>query len=287
MEAIFFALISFIGWGTGDVFGTIASRKIGAYATTLWAFLFGVLIFSLYIPYVLDDFANYTIILLFINIAVSLLSLIGNLAFNEGVRIGNPSLVGTISSSFVVVPILFSILFLGESISLQQTVFVTIIFVGVILSSVDLSVFRSKKAVFNKGTALAIVALFGWGLFFTALKILSEHVGWFWPQYITFLLFPLIYLYAKTRGEKIGFQYSLSTYITLFMSTLLLRAADFSFNYSNSRDFTAIAGPIAGSYPILFAGISFFLFKDPITKQQIFGIITTLIGILFLSFASV
>ena len=31
MTAIFFALISYLGWGIGDIFGTIASRKIGGY----------------------------------------------------------------------------------------------------------------------------------------------------------------------------------------------------------------------------------------------------------------
>jgi uncharacterized membrane protein len=48
----------------------------------------------------------------------------------------------------------------------------------------------------------------------------------------------------------------------------------------------AIVAPIAGAYPTLFVFLSRFVFKDRLTKQQGFGIVVTLVGIVLLAFFS-
>jgi len=70
-------------------------------------------------------------------------------------------------------------------------------------------------------------------------------------------------------------------------NSILLTVAEFSFNSAMGRGLTAIVAPIAGSYPTLFVVLAFLVFKDPIKKQQVVGIITTLVGIIFLSIFSV
>jgi len=74
--------------------------------------------------------------------------------------------------------------------------------------------------------------------------------------------------------------------LPLIMAAVILGIGDFSFNFAISKGLTAIVAPIAGSYPTLFVVLSFLIFKDPIRKQQIFGIILTVIGIVLLSFLS-
>lgn len=54
-----------------------------------------------------------------------------------------------------------------------------------------------------------------------------------------------------------------------------------------SKSSVAVIVPIAGSSPTLFALLAFFVFKESITKQQILGIVTTLVGIVFLSIFSI
>ena len=60
MSAIFYGLISYVGWGTGDIFGTFATRKVGPYVTTFWAFAFGALLGSFYIPFAQSDLGSIT-----------------------------------------------------------------------------------------------------------------------------------------------------------------------------------------------------------------------------------
>ena len=68
---------------------------------------------------------------------------------------------------------------------------------------------------------------------------------------------------------------------------MLVRVAEFSYNLGISKGLVTIVAPIAGANPTLFVVLAFLFLKDPITKQQIIGIITTLIGIALLSFLSI
>ena len=73
----------------------------------------------------------------------------------------------------------------------------------------------------------------------------------------------------------------------LLTQVVLLTGGGFSLNFALEKGLTSIVVPIAGAYPALFVLLAFLVFKDPITRQQIAGIITTLVGIVLLSVFSV
>jgi len=75
--------------------------------------------------------------------------------------------------------------------------------------------------------------------------------------------------------------------IPLVVSTILVRVAELSYNFAISKGLVAVVAPIAGANITLFVLLAFLIFKDPITKQQIIGIITTLTGIVLLSIFSI
>ena len=75
--------------------------------------------------------------------------------------------------------------------------------------------------------------------------------------------------------------------LPLLLNTILLGGGAFSLNIAIEKGLTAVVVPIAGAYPVLFALLAFFVFKDRITRQQIVGIIITLIGIVSLSIYSI
>lgn len=286
MPAIIFALISYFAWGTGDIFGTIATRKLGSYSTTFWSYIFRVFIFALYIPFAWPLLSNLNLSLITLNIGLGIFLLVGFIAFNEALRIENAPLVGTIAASFASVVFILSIIFLGETISSQQFVSILIIFLGLILSTVSFKDFKNKNVFLSRGVLFAFIAMICWGIYFTFIKIPVQQIGWFWPNYISFLLFPLVYLVAKVRKTKINQPNYKNAFLPLLLTVLLTGIAEFSFNFAISKGLTAIVAPIAGSYPTLFVVLAFLFFKDKITKQQIVGIITTLVGIVLLSIFS-
>lgn len=284
---LLFALISYFGWGSGDIFGTIAARKLGAYSASLYSYILRIGIFGLYIPFALADLSNLTRDTFLLNIGLGVLLLIGFVAFNEALRIANPSLVLSIAASFAALVVVLSVIFLKETLNSPQMVAILVIFAGILLSTLDFKGLRSGSFKLNRGVFLAFVAMVTWGIYFTFIKIPVQQIGWFWPNYISFTLFPLIFLYTKVRKIKLVPPTDKRGMLAVLAAVLLTGAAEFSFNFAISKGLTSVVAPIAGSNPTLFVILAFFVFKDPISRQQIAGIFSTLIGIVLLSFFSV
>lgn len=288
MLSIFFALLSFIGWGVTDIFGVIVTRKIGSFATVFWGSLFGLLISALYIPFALPELQNLTLNIFLLNTLLGIILLVGMVSFYEAFRQIQASIVGVITASgFALVPI-FSIIFLHESISLFQTIAIVVIFIGVFLTTFSAKDIKSKKFKLNKGFIWAFVTMLCWGIYYTFIKIPIHEIGWFWPNYFYLIMaIPLILIFIKWKKIPLKKPNYHGAFRPLIINVLLMKAGEYSFNFSLMKGSAAITAPIAGSYPVLFVILAFLVFKDPVSKQQITGIITTLAGIILLSFLSV
>lgn len=281
MTAFLFGLIAYFGWGSGDVFGTFATRKIGPYQTTFWAFAFGALLGSFYIPFAIKDLVFITPLLFTLNLFLGLIYVGGNLTFNEALRLSSAPIVGTIGGSFAALTILLSFFFLGESISLTRILLICLVFMGVFITTTAHTQKRDKG--FTKGIMLALISFIVWGIYFTFNKVLMRSMGWFWPNYIPMLLFPLIGVYMKWKQLPFAMP-KFNMAIPLFLNALMLRGGDFAFNIGASMGLTATVAPLGGAYPTLFAILSYIVFRDPINKKQLAGIVVALIGLVALGF---
>ena len=218
-----------------------------------------------------------------LTVVLSVIQIFAFLSYNEALRVGNSSLVGTISGSFTAVVVILSLLFLGESLSMPSIIAIVVIFAGLFLSSVNLADIK-EKTVMNKGTMLSLVAMVGWGLYFTFIKLPVQESGFFWPSYITTVVGTVclfVFGMNKIKKPKLGLK---SGFPAVFLSGVLLTAGSFAFNLAIESGLSSIVAPIAGAYPALFALLAYFIFKDPITKQQRLGILITLLGIIALAY---
>lgn len=287
MPAILFALVSYLGWGIGDIFGTVATRKIGAYSATLWYLIFQFLISIPLAFFFFDNLKNLTPNLFVLNLVLGIIGTIGLVTFYEGLRIASASLVGTISASFAALVVILSVIFLKENIAPAQIISIVIIFAGMILSTLDFKDLKNKKFLTNKGIIFAILTMFLWGIYWTFIKIPVRELSWYWPGMISLSSFILVWLFMRQRKIKLVNFASQKASTPILLNAVLLGVGSFSFNFAIERGLTAIVAPIAGSYPTLFVILAFLIFKDPITRQQIAGIAITLVGIVLLSIASV
>ena len=87
--AIVFALIAFVGWGIGDVFGGIVSRRIKGYSSAFWLYFFSFFISSLIIPFFWNQLNGISPTMWFLIIILNLIGPIPVVALYEGVRVGN------------------------------------------------------------------------------------------------------------------------------------------------------------------------------------------------------
>lgn len=282
--AIVLALITFFGWGTGDLFTIVATRKIGANLTTFWVFFFSFLLSLLLLPFAPHEITAITLPLLTFNIFLGILYVAGNVLVSEAFRISSAPLVGIIIQAFPAVVLVLSALIFKDIITSTQAIFIIIIFLGVLLCSVDLQKILKSEKIIDKGTVLALIAMVFLSVFFTFSRILINSYGWFLPSFIASACFPIIYLFIRKRKEKFIFPKEKFVLVAVFMVGLLIRSGDFALNYGLALpNASSIVAPIAGAAPILFVTMSYFIFKDKVTKQQVIGIITTLVGIILLT----
>lgn len=288
MPAIFFALISFIGWGISDLMVTISARKLNAYSATFWSLVISILLLSLYAPFVLGSLENLTLNVFLLNIFLGFFLLAGIIAYREGLIVGSSPLVVTIAASYSVVTTILSIIFFKEQLTIFQGLSIVVIFVGIILSMLDLQDLIKRKLRVDKGLVFALISMVLWGIYFTFIKIPVSKIGWFWPNYFSFLFFiPFVFWFIKLRKIKLYKPNYNKAFPSLLTSIIFARAGELSFNLGIATGLSSIVAPIAGASPILFIILAFFFLKDPITRQQIAGIITTLAGIVLLSVFSV
>lgn len=285
--AIFFAFISFLAWSFGEVFQTITVRKLGTYSAALWGLIVGFIYASVFIPFFLSDLSRMTFFTFFLIIILGSLIVSGLVFFNEALRISNPALVSTISSAFTGLVVLLSLIFFQEKLSFTQGISIVLTFVGLLLVIVNAQQLQTKKFTINRGIFFAILAMVCWAIAYTFLKIPIEKVGWFWPTYIYTCLFPFIFLYMKMRKIPVENPTKNKALPILISYSVLIGGAEYAYSLALQQGFVSIVAAITGSYPVLFVILSFVFFKEKVSKQQILGIIVTLIGIVLLSAFSV
>jgi len=287
MEFILFAIIAFVGWGSGDVFGGLVSRKIKGYSAAFWLYLFSFLIASFFVPMFWSELSGISPQMWLLILALNLIVPIPTVALFEGIRLGNASLAGTIAASFAALTVVLSVIFLNDKLSVIQAIPVIVIFIGLIMSSLNFKSLSIKSILADKGVIYGLVAMLLWGIFYTFIRIPIREVGWFWPSYLSSLSIPAILLYMRFKKIKLEKPRSFKMAMFSLISTILLTGGNYAYNFAVMKGQTAIVAPIAGSYPVLFVILSRFVFKDRLNKQQLVGILITGLGIVVLSVLSV
>jgi len=285
--AIFFALISLIGWAGGDVFATFATRKLGHLAALFWFFLIGFLMSLFYLPFA-GNIPDLGFLLIAFLIGI-IHYLVGNYTYFKALEKGNASIVGTISGSFLLVTILLSVTVFQEKLSLPQIIGILTITTGFILTSLNFKEVKRLKLNYlfsDRSIIYAIAAMFSWGFAGAFLRIPVEAIGWFWSDFVVFFLFiPFLFFQKFRKALFIPFKDIKLLAITLFFG-LFLSIGDFAYNLGISFGYTSVVAPIAGCYSVLFVFLTRLIFKEPLSRKQSLGIILSLIGIVIISSSS-
>ena len=280
MQAIIFALLAYFSWGVGILFEAIAAKKLDSKSFIFWGMLLGFFLIIFYTPFTLSSLKNLTIGLLAVNLLVAFFWISGTTIYYKALKEGNPTLVGTIASSFPMVTVILSVILFQEKLNFFQTTAIIIIFLGLILSSLEIkSLMKREFKISDKGILLALLTMLVWGATMTLIKIPVREIGWYWPTLIILSLFPLYLLYMRLTNSKLQSLSKSKVVGAVILSVILIRIAEFSYSIGISKGMVSVVAPIAGANPTLFVLLAFFVFKDRLTKQQILGIVLTLLGI--------
>lgn len=277
------AVITYFGWGIGDVFGTVPARTIGPYRTMIGFIVITLVLFFPLIFNHVSQLSLFTPTLFLICALLGFFFVLGNIAVGEALRRTYASLALTIISSYSAIIVLFSVIFYREPLTLWQILSIAIIFIGIFFCTYtpqgNVNLTKSHRS----GIVWAIIGMVSIGIFFTAIKPVTAIVGWFWPIYLTSLWLPVV-LWVVWKKKELNLPSNWkSAMFPLVACTILIRGGDFFFNAAIDNGLSAVVAPIAGAYPTLSVILSYFVFREVPTKRQIFGIVLALTGIVALA----
>jgi drug/metabolite transporter (DMT)-like permease len=153
------------GWGVGDFFAGKSSRRIGpfpaAFLSVFLGFCAAIVIYLLlsreFGAPPLDVFVKLAFLMLLLTVA--------QIAFYKALEIGPVGIVATLGSAYPMLTVPLAIIFLGERLTLIQLAAISIVILGVILTSIQIG---GKKIVTSRklGVFLALTAMVLWGVSF-------------------------------------------------------------------------------------------------------------------------
>ena len=285
--AIFFALIALVGWGAGDIFVTLLSRKIGSRKALFLWLLGSFVLASLYVPFAkpISDYPMFIFIFI-----LHLFGLTGTVLYFKALEIGNASLVGTIAGAFPIITVPLSVAIFAEKLGQIQILAIAMTICGLIFSTLhwqEIMKSNFSRLINEKSILYALVTFIIWGVFWTLIRIPVAKIGWFWSMYPGYLLFVLLPLFGFVKKISIGELKNRDNLKLIIPMCLLTLAANFGYNLGITYGYTSIVAPIAGSSPVLFVILSRFVFRDKLTSQQKAGIGLTLTGIVLIGISSI
>lgn len=242
---------------------------------------------SLYIPFA-GSVSNWQMFLAAAILNIALLYF--DLKYFQGLEIGNASLVGAIAGSFGAVSALIAVIFFHETLSLWRLGGIFLATAGVVLSSVNLNDIKLsgiKKLVPDASIRYALMAMFGWGIYYAVVRIPVVSIGWFWTQYSWHFLFVLLLIMGKVKLKSARIFKDKKQFAVVLLFALFMVIGVFSFNLGLTFGYTSVVAPIAATSTVLFVIFTRFVFKEKLTVQQKWGILSSLSGVLLISLSSV
>lgn len=269
------------GWGLYDFLGGVFAKQIGPYKSFFWSQLAG-LASMLALGFTTSPSVNIPpgVILLF-PVAAFLYSA-GYLFFFRGFEIGNLSIVAATMNLWAVFTMLFAFTFMGQRLSIIQTVGVLMILIGVTFASLNWSEIQQRRFQLSSGVKEAIAGAFFFGIYWNVSEIIVEEVGWLVSTALIKLgivVFMLLFSTFSKHGMGLS-GVNTKTITAIFIMGIVEAGAVAIVNYGLTIGDAILITPIASALSIVTIVLAIIFLKDKITKPQGLGIATAVVGII-------
>lgn len=273
------------GWGLYDFLGGVFAKQIGPYKSFFWSQLAG-LASMLLLAIFISPSMDIPSVVIFLFPVAALLYSAGYLFFFKGFEVGNMSIVAATMNLWAVFTMLFAFTFMGQRLTVTQTVGVLMILAGVTLASLNWNEIQQRKFQLSDGIKEAIAGAFFFGVYWNVSDIILEEVGWLVSTaliklgiVILMIAFSLIAKRGMSLEGTTG-----KTMSAIFIMGMIEAGAVAVVNYGLTIGDAILITPIASALSIVTILLAIIFLKDKITKPQGLGITTAIIGIVITGF---
>ena len=290
-----FALMTFLCWGTADLFYKIGNKKAGDYNHLKTGVCVGLIMGIHATIYMIVKRIDFNIIEIIKYLPVSLLYIISMVIGYKGLKYLELSIASPIQNCSGVITAILLLLFFKETLQIPAYIAFLLILTGIIL----LGIIESQEEKDNRVTLknsltkkkivlltmifpIAYCILDGLGTFLDAIyldkmKLISEDNALIAYEY-TFLIYSIItYIYLKKKRAKLTIKSEKPKVIAAIFETI----GQFFYVYAMSAN-SVITAPIVGSYCILSLLWSRIFLKEKLSKKHYLAISLVIIGIIIL-----
>lgn len=158
-----YGLVAAMGWGLSDLWASISGRRIGSFRTVVVAQFAAAIAVSLLALGVRPDLSGLSVVIPWL-VANAFLSAAAFATLYRALELGPIAIVSPILATYAVVPVLLSVVLLGESLGGWEIAGVAITIAGAVLASTDIRAIRAGTRTPAAGLPLAVVSMLLFGV---------------------------------------------------------------------------------------------------------------------------
>ena len=211
----------------------------------------------------------------------------GALAFvfiNKAFKEGKASINSPIISTWGMITAVFGFILLNEDFYFSKGISILLIVIGIFLSSIDIkTLLKSKSIKLIDGVKWSVLAALNLGISFFTITFFASDNHWYSVSLITRFWTVVTYLVMAKSTHKPILSYFKSLPLLLFFA-IFVDVVSFlmmSIGYTTSEP--GVVSVITSASPAITIILSFLILKEKITKQQLFGVIVVVAGIILLT----
>lgn len=275
---IILAFTSMLLWGFSDLFTKLSLDRESKWKVLFFGQLFGgilVLIIALLftdLKIIASKGFGYLILLGLINVA-------GMYTFYKSVKKKGLALTSPIMNAWVFITVILGLIFYNEVISNLQWLAIVFIVGGVIAVTIK----KQQKIKFDSSFIYAITSMIIWGIFFFLLKVPNLIFG-------AIIVTSSIKLLSSAFSVPILIQKKIKLFQTkhrvlcyIILIGILDSIGFLAFNFALNYSPVSIVSAISSAVPVVSVILGVIILKENLTTGQKIGIITAIIGLIFIS----
>jgi drug/metabolite transporter (DMT)-like permease len=159
---VIYGLVAAFGWGLSDLWAAIAGRRMGSGRTVMVAQVAAAALISLIVAFARPDLSELGTVIPWL-VPNAFLGAAAFATLYRGLQLGPIAVVSPVLASYAVVPVLLSVVLLGESLGGLEVVGVVVTIAGAVLTSTDVRALweGTRQRVDGLPWAVASTLLFG------------------------------------------------------------------------------------------------------------------------------
>ncbi|MCC7569872.1 DMT family transporter [Candidatus Micrarchaeota archaeon] len=281
---ILFGIIAMFGYGLSNAMSQPPSKKLGAEKTIFFRNVFISAFLLILVLFFIRE-SIFSIEYIIIALGISLIGFIPLLTFLKALKVGKVGIISPISNSSVIFTIILSILFFGETLSIEQGISIGVILLGIVLVSLDFKDLKQSKLFqMSSGVPYALITCLLWGVVFFLFKIPVNVLG---PILTSFIIEFGIMLHGGLYilVSKIKFEVpdkKMLVHIGLIGFFGMLGTLFFNLGISTAN--VSIVAALTFANPLVASIYAKIFYKEELSSQQYLAILLIVLGVVALSY---